>query len=65
MDEIICEAMPPSDADVLASEAKKLKEAAQSMMLAVEEVMTGNEETNPIDAAKKALACVHSACDEM
>jgi hypothetical protein len=65
VDEIICEAMPPSDADALASEAKKLKEAAQSMMLAVEEVMTGNEETNPIDAAKKALACVHSACDEM
>jgi len=65
VDEIICEAMPPSDADALASEAKKLKEAAQSMMLAVEEVMTENEETNPIDAAKKALACVQSACDEM
>jgi len=65
VDEIICEAMPPSDADALASEAKKLKEAAEKMIQAVEEVMTGNEETNPIDAAKKALACVQSACDEM
>ena len=65
VDEIICEAMPPSDADALASEAKKLKEAAERMMQAVEEVMTENEETNPIDAAKKALACVQSACDEM
>jgi len=65
VDEIICEAMPPSDADALASEAKKLKEAAERMMQAVEEVMTGNQETNPIDEAKKALTCVQSACDEM
>ena len=65
VDEIICEAMPPSDADALASEAKKLKEAAERMMQSVEEVMTGNQETNPIDEAKKALTCVQSACDEM
>ena len=71
MDEIICEAMPPSDADALASEAKKLKDAAEDMMKRVEEVLTGRDDTkdddemNRVDAAKKALAGVQSACDKM
>ena len=71
VDEIICEAMPPSDADALASEAKKLKDAAEDMMKRVEEVLTGRDDTkdddemNHVDAAKKALAGVQSACAKM
>jgi len=71
VDEIICEAMPPSDADALASEAKNLKDAAEDMMKRVEEVLTGRDDTkgddemNHVDAAKKALAGVQSACAKM
>ena len=62
VDEIICEAMPPSDAVLLATEAKKLKDAAENMMKRVEEVMTDNDapndgqtDMNLIEPAKKAL----------
>ena len=72
VDEIICEAMPPSDAGLLATEAKKLKDAAENMMKRVEEVMTDNDATNDgqtemniIETAKKALDYVQSACAEM
>jgi hypothetical protein len=64
--------MPPSDAGLLATEAKKLKDAAENMMKRVEEVMTDNDATNDgqtdmnlIEAAKKALDYVQSACAEM
>ncbi len=72
VDEIICEAMPPSDAVLLATEAKKLKDAAENMMKRVEEVMTDNDapndgqtDMNLIEPAKKALEYVQSACAEM